>query len=257
MISNTEIQTDQIYYESDRQLSEYAEFHYGDAYFGVANFPQTLAQLAIHTLSDRPHAKALDLGCATGRASFELARHFDQVIGVDFSARFIQLGVQMRDQGQIRYTLVDEGELVSYKTRSLAALDLAEVAPKVEFVQGDACNLKPQLNDFDFILAANLIDRLYQPDAFLAQIHQRLKPGGVLMITSPYTWLEAHTQRENWLGGFKKDGENLTTLAALKQHLSRHFSLLTEPKDVPFVIRETKRKFQHTLAEVTLWERMD
>lgn len=89
VISDTEVHTDPIYYESDRQLSEYAEFHYGDTYFDVANFPQALAQLAIKTLGDRPHSKALDLGCATGRASFELARHFDRVIGVDFSARFI------------------------------------------------------------------------------------------------------------------------------------------------------------------------
>jgi len=25
---------------------------------------------------------------------------------------------------------------------------------------------------------------------------------------------------------------------------------------VPFVIRETRRKFQHTLSEVTIWERL-
>ncbi len=28
-----------------------------------------------------------------------------------------------------------------------------------------------------------------------------------------------------------------------------------EPKDVPFVIRETARKFQHTLSQVSVWER--
>ena len=33
-------------YETDKMLSEYAEFHYGDRYFDVANFPQTLAKLA-------------------------------------------------------------------------------------------------------------------------------------------------------------------------------------------------------------------
>ena len=26
---------------------------------------------------------------------------------------------------------------------------------------------------------------------------------------------------------------------------------------VPFVIRETRRKFQHTLSEVTIWEKLD
>jgi hypothetical protein len=27
------------------------------------------------------------------------------------------------------------------------------------------------------------------------------------------------------------------------------------PQDVPFVIRETARKFQHTVAQLTCWER--
>jgi hypothetical protein len=69
-------------------------------------------------------------------------------------------------------------------------------------------------------------------------------------------WLEDHTARENWLGGFKKDGENWTTLDALREILAPHFRLMDEPRDVPFVIRETRRKHQHTLAEATLWERI-
>ena len=32
--------------------------------------------------------------------------------------------------------------------------------------------------------------------------------------------------------------------------------LLGEPVSVPFVIRETRRKFQHTLSEVSVWERL-
>jgi hypothetical protein len=87
-------------------------------------------------------------------------------------------------------------------------------------------------------------------------IHQRLNPGGLLMITSPYTWLEEHTARDEWIGGFKKDGENLTTLDGLKEMLSKNFRLLAEPQTVPFVIRETRRKYQHSLSEVSIWERV-
>ena len=242
-------------YETDRLVSEYAEFHYGDTYFDVPNFPRALAQLAIAAMGDKPARKALDLGCATGRASFELATHFERVTGIDFSARFIGLGVQLAEQGQLRYTLVEEGELVSYKTRTLAELGLAAVAGKVEFFQGDACNLKAVISGYDLILAANLIDRLYDPALFLETIHQRLNPDGLLVIASPYTWLAEHTKRDAWVGGFKKDGENFTTLDGLKALLAPHFRLLREPQAVPFVIRETKRKFQHTLSEVTLWER--
>jgi 5-histidylcysteine sulfoxide synthase/putative 4-mercaptohistidine N1-methyltranferase len=243
-------------YESDKLLSEYAEFHFGDEYFGVANFPKVLAELAIANMGNRPARRALDLGCATGRATFELARHFDRVTGVDFSARFIGLGVNLAEQGVVRYTLVDEGELVSYRERKLANLGLDDVRYKVEFFQGDACNLKPQFIGYDLILAANLIDRLYNPTKFLDEIHQRLNVGGLLLIASPYTWLQEHTNREEWIGGFKRDGENFTTLDGLKACLSMHFRLVQGPLDAPFVIRETRRKFQHTLSEVTLWERL-
>lgn len=243
------------HYETDKLLSEYAEFHYGDSYFGVPNFSQALAELAIDAIGDAPKRTALDLGCASGRASFELARHFGHVTGVDFSARFIGQGVALARGDSLRYLLADEGELVEYKSRNLAELGLADTAAKVEFFQGDACNLKPQFTGYDFILAANLIDRLYNPAQFLEAIHERLNPGGVLMITSPYTWLVEHTPRADWLGGFKKDGESYTTLDGLDAILGTHFERLGEPRAVPFVIRETRRKFQHTLSEVTLWRR--
>ena len=243
-------------YETDKLLSEYAEFHYGDTYFDVPNFPKTLAEIAIAAMGSRPKRTALDLGCASGRATFELARAFDHVTGVDFSARFIGQGVQLAQQGLLRYTLTDEGDLVSYKERTLASLGLDHVKNKVEFYQGDACNLKPLFTGYDLILAANLIDRLYDPAKLLNSIHTRINNGGLLMITSPYTWLTEHTKKEAWIGGFKRDGENFTTLDGLKEILGKHFRLIQGPQSVPFVIRETKRKFQHTLSEVTLWEKI-
>lgn len=244
------------HYETDKLLSEYAEFHYGDTYYGVPNFSRSLSEIAIAAMHGKPARTALDLGCAAGRATFELARHFEHVTGIDFSARFIGLGVQMVQQGVLRYTLADEGELVFYKERKLADLGLAGVRDKVEFWQGDACNLKPHFTGYDLILAANLIDRLYSPRKFLAAVHERLNPGGMLLIASPYTWLEEHTPREEWIGGFKQAGENLTTLDGLKAILGAHFRLVQGPLEVPFVIRETRRKFQHTLSEVTLWEKI-
>jgi 5-histidylcysteine sulfoxide synthase/putative 4-mercaptohistidine N1-methyltranferase len=244
------------HYETDKLLSEYAEFHYGAIYFDVPNFPMTLAKLAIDTMGNRPAHRALDLGCASGRATFELARHFDHVTGVDFSARFINQGVQLAQYGVLRYTLVDEGDLVFYRERTLANLGLENIKHKVEFFQGDACNLKPILTGYDLILAANLIDRLYDPAKFLTMVHERLNPGGLLLIASPYTWLEEHTKREAWIGGFKRDGESFSTLDGLKEILGGHFQLIKGPQSVPFVIRETRRKFQHTLSEVTIWEKL-
>lgn len=244
-------------YETDALLSQYAEFHYGDEVFGVPNFPRALAEIALDAhrrFGNGCFLRALDLGCATGRASFELARSFERVVGIDFSARFIQAGMRLASTGSLRYTLPDEGELVSYHERRLDRLGLDKTADRVEFWQGDACNLKEVHAGFDLILAANLIDRLYSPRRFLDDVAHRLQPGGLLVLASPYTWLEEYTRREEWIGGFKQDGESRTTLDGLKDLLGGRFELVQGPQSVPFVIRETRRKHQHTLSELTVWK---
>lgn len=242
-------------YETDKMLSEYAEFHYGERYFDVPNFQKTIAQIAIEKMGNKPARHALDLGCAVGRASFELARHFDQVTGIDFSARLINLGVQLKRDGVIRYAVADEGDLLLYREQRLENFGLEDTAHKVDFMQGDACNLKAVYQGYDLILAANLLDRLYDPILFLKHIHERINVGGLLVLASPYTWLEEHTDKANWLGGFKKDGESFSTLDGIKSVLEPHFKLVEGPFSQAFVIRETRRKFQHTLSEVTIWER--
>ena len=61
-------------YETDAMVSQYLDFQYGPRYFGVDNYAESLVKLALNYTTS--HAEALDIGCATGRASFELARHF-------------------------------------------------------------------------------------------------------------------------------------------------------------------------------------
>jgi putative 4-mercaptohistidine N1-methyltranferase len=242
-------------YETDRRVAQYCESHYGKDYFGVANFPQTMSQLCLDLMQDRPRRRALDLGCAVGRASFELAREFDEVMGLDFSARFIRIGVELKETGCVRYTCVEEGELLSYHEVKLSDLGLEETAPRVAFHQADACNLKERYTGYDLVLATNLIDRLYNPRKFLGMIHRRIEPGGLLVIASPYSWNEEFTEKQQWLGGIRVDGEPFTTLDGLQACLTPAFDLLAQPRRVPFVLRETQRKFQHSLSEVTVWQR--
>ncbi|NLE38957.1 MAG: 5-histidylcysteine sulfoxide synthase, partial [Pirellulaceae bacterium] len=85
-------------YETDSAVSQYCEAHFGPTYFGVPNSPARCAAVCLEYLQDRPRREALDLGCAVGRASFELARHFDHVTGIDFSARFIRVALQLKER---------------------------------------------------------------------------------------------------------------------------------------------------------------
>jgi 5-histidylcysteine sulfoxide synthase/putative 4-mercaptohistidine N1-methyltranferase len=254
--SEQPVELPQAMYETDEAVSQYCEAHYGQKYFDVENFSVRCAKLCMEHMKDRPRKRALDLGCAVGRATFELAKNFDFVNGLDFSARFIRIAFQLQEKGVTRYALVEEGDIVSYHEKQLTDFGLEHVKDRIEFFQADATNLKPQFSHYDLILAANLIDRLYDPKKFLTTIHERLNKGGVLVLASPYTWLEEFTNKENWVGGIRKDGEPYTTLEGLRDLLGAHFRMIDEPRDIEFVIRETGRKFQHTLSQLTVWERV-
>ena len=129
-----------------------------------------------------------------------------------------------------------------------------EVKDKIAFMQADACNLIEKFCDYDLVFAGNLLDHLYDPAKFLEIISQRINPGGLLVLASPYTWLEKYTPRDKWLGGFKADtGESFTTLEGLTNTLSNNFTMICEPLDIPFVIRDTSRKFQYGVSELTVW----
>ena len=240
-------------YETDELVSQYCEFQYGDTHFGVENFAIECAKIASTFAKNK--TKALDLGCATGRATYELAKEFDKVEGIDFSARFVQVGSKLKEDGYVAFTSKEEGELISHKKVTIEDLGYENVKEKVSFWQGDACNMKPNFDAYDLIMATNLIDRLYNPRLFLDTIEKRLNEDGILVITSPYTWQESSTKKEFWLGGYKdKDAKEVKTLDTLKKILADRFELV-HTQDVNFVIKETARKYQHTISELSVWKK--
>jgi ubiquinone/menaquinone biosynthesis C-methylase UbiE len=74
-------------------------------------------------------------------------------------------------------------------------------ADAVRFMVGDACRLPSNLAPADAVLAANLICRLPDPKRFLNQLPRLVKQGGIVVLTTPFSWLEAWTKQKNWLGG--------------------------------------------------------
>lgn len=242
-------------YETEHLVSQYCDFHFGGEYFDVPNFPARSARLCMKFMETRKNERALEVGCAVGRATFELTRNFSHVTGVDFSERFIRIARLVRDRGTISYRMQVEGDLFESVERSLADLDLDAARERVDFIRADAMALPEELTGYDLIFAGNLIDRLPSPRRFLSSIHRRLNPEGLLVLTSPYTWLPEFTPREEWLGGFSAAGKDVFTLDGMKKVLAPNFRLAAEPLDVPFVIRETARKYQHSIAQISVWER--
>ena len=243
-------------YESDELLHQYLVFHYASAEeqfpysFGASDalgFPQRCALEGPDYAALPEGARALDLGCAVGRSSFELARTCQEVIGVDYSQSFVDAANHLKLNGVHTAERLDEGSTVRQIDINI---DPSIDRSRVQFEQGDAQHLRSSLGKFDLVLACNLICRLPEPSLLLNRFSDLLKPGGQLFITTPFTWLEAYTKRKSWLGDGAED-----SFLGLRKSLEPKL-ILAKSWNSPFLIREHARKYQYSIAQASRWRRL-
>lgn len=241
-------------YESDKILAEYLLFHFGTpdeilppgrpwpaGMRDALDFPvRTAARFSTDTA-----ARGLDLGCAVGRSTFEMARHCREVLGIDFSNAFISAADALRSGSPVAYTRREEA---SVTTPLLARLPENLDVSRTRFLQGDAMHLPADLGSFDRVHAANLLCRLPEPTLLLDRLPSLVNPGGELVLATPCTWLEEFTPPANW--------PSPDTFSWLRSRLAPSFDLVSSSEE-PFLIRETARKFQWSFSLVTLWRRRD
>lgn len=254
-------------YETDALLNQYMLFHYGSAQENqdteiskrvghpqVDAFIPATVELVNRFASGR--GKVLDLGCAVGRASFDLSKTFKEVIGLDYSQAFVDAAKRMQELGRVDYVRHESGRFNSTLSASLED----SVDPKrVSFVRGDAAELRAtdlaangQMSGFDAALLSNLLCRLPDPAVCLRQFvedESLLNPGGVLVIVSPNSWMAQYTAEENFL-----DGQSNEVALAKIGVILEGFELLHEG-DLPFMIREHRRKYEYVVSQVSVWRK--
>lgn len=247
-------------YETEQYLNEYLLFHYGEASdvltwdFGpkeAAGFATRCVSECIDPGALAPAARALDLGCAVGRSSFELARHCQEVIGIDASGSFIRAALEIRRNGHLHFDRIDEGVLTS---RCVARVPPEIDRTRTHFEIGDALKPRATLGDFDVVLAANLLCRLEDPIQLVLKFPQLVRPGGQLILVSPYSWSRDFTPFPKWLGGYEHDGRRYETFLTLTKFLEPDFDLVCN-RELPFLIREHARKYQWSVSHGSVWVR--
>jgi SAM-dependent methyltransferase len=231
-------------YETARYLHEYLLLHYGASKAicpfsfiprELLRFHERLREECLLPVRSHDQSRALDLGCAVGRFTFELGRVVDRVLGVDNSKCFIRAARRMMKSHRCAVQVSESG--AHFTARKL-------VLPKplrqgnVEFQVGDALDLAAfPARAFQVVSAINLIDRLPRPRQFLQQAVRLVAPGGQLLIASPFTWLSEYTPSQEWL-----------TSQQVRSLLRPDFRLARQG-DLPFLIREHRRKYQLVVAE--------
>lgn len=251
-------------YDKSREISRYLLMHYGQ--FGdvfdrpdhplafAHNYPRRLSELlrscavSTQTRVDR----ALDVGCNVGGVAHALSEWVaDLVIGVDISQRSIEVARSLtRGCGGI-FSVPQLGPF----TREVQ-IELPEPTgrARVEFEVGDACKLRSIGRGFDAVLVSNVLDRVTDPVACLAQLTNStdvLRPGGLLMVACPWSWYTEFSKPGRWLGS--PDGDT-TSERALKRLLESNFDLVLE-RDEPAALRQNPREYDYFESQVTIWKR--
>lgn len=249
-------------YETSQYIDEYLGLHFATSddlmpHAGIVsstaaeNWPKRCADLCIQ-YSKGKSGRALDLGCAVGRATFELARNFEEVIGIDFSCGFIDTCKKLQELGELPYTLKVEGNI---RSKHQAIVDASIDRSRCSFEVGDACCLRDDIGQFNVVVMMNLLCRLPNPKALLDRLPSLVAPGGIAVFTSPCSWLEQFTEPSKWLGGFKDDeGKEVRAKDTLSAALKNDFELLQE-SSMPLLIREHYRKYQLVMPHVAVYRR--
>ncbi len=247
-------------YETAELTGQYMLFHFADEEtllpfpFGPrehTQFPVKIVENYSHHFDLIDCERALDLGCAVGRSSFELSKDFEEVIGIDYSAAFIELANEVKS-ADTPYPYQYKVQGHRYESAKVA-LDENWNRDRVLFETGDAMSLREDLGSFDLVVASNLICRLTEPMKFFNRLPQLVRPGGLFILSSPFTYMEEFTPLDNWLGGTDKTG---TAFSKVSEVLDEHFEML-EYQDIPMLIREHERKYQWTVCHTSLWKRFE
>lgn len=130
--------------------------------------------------------RVLDLGCGNGSLSHVIAEHGCEVVGVDTSAPGIAISRQS--------------------------------FPECQFIQADIYELPDtdMLNSFDVVLAIEVIEHLLYPKELAKNAKLCLKPGGMLIISTPYH-------------GYLKN-----LMLAVSGKLDKHFTVLWDNGHIKF-----------------------
>ena len=241
-------------YETRRYLDEYLLFHYAKQRDlcpfpfisrDLLRFHERIREECLLPPSRAPQGRtsALDVGCAVGRFTFELSRVADDVLGIDNSRSFINAAREMARRRRADIRMLESGKTF---LKRRVALPRNVRAEKVGFDVGDAMDLSrfTAAGPYDIVAAINLLCRLPSPQRFLRQLPELVAPGGQLILASPFSWLEQYTSRGQWLSP-----------EALKRKLRPHFRLARK-RDLPFLIREHRRKYQLVISHIMTFVRV-
>jgi SAM-dependent methyltransferase/uncharacterized protein YbaR (Trm112 family) len=193
-----------------QQQSSYAFDHYGDLGVGaVAPSPASAGAMGPGSVRRALRAAldsllplsgpVLDIGCAAGRTSFDLAeRTVDLVLGIDVNWPLLAVARGVVNEGVARFPMRRMG--LDYELR--ADRTQFPCAERVDFWMCDALALPFAPQIFAGAVAMNVLDCVSEPARLLYEIGRALHVGGgQAVLATPFDWAAHATPMTAWIGG--------------------------------------------------------
>ena len=103
---------------------------------------------------------------------------------------------------------------------------------------------------YDALVVDDALARATQPLHLLQRLAPLLRAGGVAVVASSHAWDPAVTPRVSWLGGFKMNGEAVTSQRMLRHHMERAGFAFARAEDIPRMLRHNARSFALDVLDV-------
>jgi SAM-dependent methyltransferase len=188
-------------------LSTYASSHWGDHHSrNPSPRERTTAAIADAAMGMGGITLArpwIDLGCSSGRASFELGRRVSALVcGVDLNFDMLRLAYRIAQRGGATYMQRRLG--LVYEPRDIAAPEFR--GANVSFWCCDVTVLPFADEAFAGALSLNIVDSVTSPRAHLDEMRRVVEAEGSAIVSTPYEWTAQATPVEQWIGGHSQRG---------------------------------------------------
>ena len=206
-----------------QQISSYGWGHWADLCLPRENNLElgagsTLELLTVlnNLMGEMVSGPRLEIGCAVGRQSFELAKQTsDLVLGVDLNLGMLRIASSLLRTAEATLSIRRTG--LVYERRRIR---LPEAPPEnLDFWACDALALPFRDGQYSQVVALNVLDSVHDPLALLQAIAKVMREGGSAGLSCPYDWSDQVTPVGNWLGGHSQRsllrGESTAVLEAL------------------------------------------
>jgi SAM-dependent methyltransferase len=157
-------------------------------------------EVLLKALKGRSFETVLEVGCGAGCLAARLAASIPQLLVVDLSLRAVLLARRRKGPAEVGAAVAD----------------------------GDYLPLLP--DSLDALVAANLVDLLEDPEAFLAQAARSLRSGGLLALSTPAPELTGGAMAESTLADLVRDAGFVNLEISdghpwVRPHHPRHFEI--------------------------------